>query len=339
MDVDLRGLGADLEFPTFRRRPPWWGTDLQTLRNFLVPIPVGISDGSTTRLKLALADGSGDTLCGALHRPRSERADGVGRPLVVLIHGLSGSEDSTYMRASAAYQLARGHPVLRLNLRGAGPSRSLCRFQYHAGRSTDLRDALAALPADTLRHGLFLVGYSLGGNLLLKFLAEYAADFPVLGASSVSAPIDLAACSRRFREPRNRVYQWKILRSMKRESLAPGGYVTAEESRRIRAARSVWEFDDDFVAPRNGYADAEAYYADNMAQRFLESIRVPTLVIQALDDPWIPGEAYTRYPWERNPRLIPLLPWGGGHVGFHGRGERLPWHDRCLALFLDSVGV
>lgn len=324
-----------LEFPRFEPRAPWWGPDLQTLRNTLRrPRPrVGLCAGQ--RLVLPLADGSGDALSGLLECPGgSDR-----RPLAVLVHGLGGSEDSAYLKVSCAHLLARGHPVLRLNLRGAGPARALCRFQYHAGRTEDLRDALAGLPRDLTREGLVLVGYSLGANMLLKFLAEHADAFPVRAAAAVSAPIDLAATSRRFLAPRNRFYLWHMLQALRRESLARPAEVSEAERAAILSARSVWEFDDRFVAPRNGWASAEAYYAANSAREFLADVRVPTLVVHALDDPWIPPEPHTSFPWRENPHLVPLLAQRGGHVGFHGRGARVPWHDRCLANFLDGLGA
>lgn len=324
-----------VELPRFQPRAPWWGPDLQTVRNTLRRPRPDFDGAAQERLVLPLADESGDALSGLLQRPAGDAK----RPLVLLIHGLGGSEESAYLRVSAAHLLARGHPVLRLNLRGAGPARALCRSQYHAGRTGDLRDALTGLPADLLGNGLVLVGFSLGANMLLKFLAELAEGFPVRAAAAVSAPIDLRATSLRFLERRNRLYVWQMLRNLKRESLAAPAELSESERRAIRDSRSVWEFDDRFVAPRNGWDSAEAYYAANSALGFLSEIRVPTLVLHSLDDPWIPGEAYTRFQWRDNPWLLPVLSERGGHVGFHGRGERRPWHDRCLALFLDSVGV
>ena len=280
-----------------------------------------------------MTDGSGDRLSGLLEEPDPPAQD---RPLVVLIHGLAGSEESAYLVVSSAHLLAQGYRVLRLNLRGAGPSRATCQLQYHAGRSEDLRDALLALPEELTRDGLALVGFSLGANMLLKFLAEFGGQFPIRRAMSVSAPIDLAAASRRFLDPRNRIYHLKLLYGMKRESLSEGALFSAEEARHIRGARSIFEFDEKIVAPRNGFADAAAYYAACNARQFLAEIPVPTLVIHALDDPWIPAGSYASYPWTGNPHLVPLLPPGGGHVGFHGRGSRVPWHDRCLVHWLEG---
>jgi predicted alpha/beta-fold hydrolase len=328
---------ADIALPAFRPRGPWWGPDLQTLRNALVSSQLDVSTYSQERLTLPLADGSGDALVGLLQAP----AIASKRPLAVLIHGLSGSEDSAYMIASAKTLLDAGFPVLRLNLRGAGPSRPLCRYQYHAGRSEDLRDALESETLKSYLHregpGIVLVGYSLGANMLLKFLAEFGDQFPIVGACAISAPIDLEAASYRFLHPRNALYHWNLLRNMKREAIDDGGQVTDAEREAIGRSKSILEFDERFVAPRNGYNNAAAYYADNMARRFLSEISIPTLVIHALDDPWIPADTYTSYRWSENPNLVPLLASGGGHVGFHGGGSTIPWHDRCLLPFFDAL--
>jgi predicted alpha/beta-fold hydrolase len=320
-----------LGLPPFVPRWPWIGADLQTLRNALAPPQLDLSGYRSERLMLPLGDDTGDTLSGLLQHPA-----GPPGPLVVLIHGLSGSEDSAYMLASAAALLRGGYRVLRLNLRGAGPSRPFCRLQYHAGRSGDLRDALAALDAALLERGLLLVGYSLGGNMLLKFLAEHAADFPILAAAAISAPLDLAAASERISAARNRIYQRHLLHHMKIEALGLGAELTAEEQDRVRTARTIFEFDDRFVGPRNGYTGAPDYYANNSGARFLSAIRVPLLVIHAFDDPWIPSAAYKRVAWADHPSLLPLLPDGGGHVGFHGRGSAVPWHDRCVEIFFKA---
>jgi predicted alpha/beta-fold hydrolase len=327
-------VAVPVDFPPFVPRAPWLTPDLQTVRNALRRPEPRFDGFAPERLVLPLSDGSGDALAALLQRAEG----GPPRPLAVLVHGLGGSEESAYLKVSAAHLLARGHAVLRLNLRGAGPSRPLCRLQYHAGRTGDLRDALTALPPDLRSEGLVLVGFSLGGNLVLKLLGESGPEWPIRAAASVSAPIDLAAASHRFLEPRNRFYQWNLLRALKREALS-GAVLDAEERRAVREARSVYEFDDRFVAPRNGWASAEAYYRAAASRRFLPEIRVPTLVVHALDDPWIPGEAYTSFPWAGNRHLVPLLPGQGGHVGFHGRDRRRPWHDTCLARFLDGLGL
>jgi predicted alpha/beta-fold hydrolase len=321
------------DFPPFRPRPPWLNGDLQTIRNFVRNPNIDLSPFPAERLTLPMRDGTGDALIAELNRPPSTS----GKPLAVLVHGLTGCADSTYMRATAAALLRDGHPVLRLNLRGAGPSRALCREHYHAGRSQDLRDALAALPAALVGAGVLAVGYSLGGNMLLKYLAEQGRGGPVAAAASVSAPIDLKATSLRFLAPRNRVYHDWLLRRMKAEALGPKVEFSPAQRAALRRARRVYDYDDWIVAPRNGFAGAEDYYARCSALDFMPKIAVPTLVIHALDDPWIPDASYAGFAWHRHPALVPLLPERGGHVGFHGVGSKTPWHDRCVALFFDRL--
>ncbi|HXP32260.1 MAG TPA: alpha/beta fold hydrolase [Stellaceae bacterium] len=324
---------ADLGLAPFVPRAPWWGGDLQTMRNFLVRARVRLADHPHQRLELPLGDGSGDRLSGALGRP----AAGIGaKPLVVLLHGLSGEETSFYMRRTAAHLLALGWPVLRLNLRGAGPSRALSRWHYHAGRSEDLGLAFAALPSALVAHGVVAAGYSLGANMLLKFLGEQGRRAPLRAAVAISAPLDLAGTARRLMRRRNALYQYYLLKYMRKEAVAPIAAVTGAERRAILAARSIWEFDDRFSAPRNGFAGATDYYERSAARHYLAGIAVPTLVIHALDDPWIPSEPYLDFVWRRNPNLIPLITARGGHVGFEGGDRRTAWHDLAVARFLET---
>jgi hypothetical protein len=99
----------------------------------------------------------------------------------------------------------------------------------------------------------------------------------------------------------------------------------------------VWDYDDVFIAPRYGFASAEDYYERCRPTRFMAGIRVPTLVMSALDDPWIPGALYRDYDWRSNPSLTPLLPESGGHVGFHGTSSRQPWSDLAVARFFEHA--
>jgi predicted alpha/beta-fold hydrolase len=315
----------DEEFPPFRPRPPWWGGDLQTLRNSLA-LSLGLMHCELpgTRVELAPGDGSGDRLVAVLNEGR----DGARRPLAVLLHGLTGCDASSYMVATARHLAGLGYPVLRLNLRGAGPSAATCRQRYHAGRGTDVAGALAALDPVLMRDGVVLAGFSLGANILLNFLAMHGAEVPVLAAASVSAPIDLAASSRRIRAWRNRPYERYLVRRMKADWV--GSELTEGARSALGAVGSVYEFDDRLVAPQNGFGTADRYYAECSAQRVMDRIAVPTLMIHAADDPWIPAGAYRAFDWAGNERLRPLLAPGGGHVGFHRTGRPPNWHDACI---------
>jgi predicted alpha/beta-fold hydrolase len=306
--------------PPFRERWPWIGGDLQTMRNIVCGAPSDLR--GSERLMLPLSDG--DLLAARLDRP----GDHIFRPLVVLVHGLAGSEASGYAVSTARHLVGHGWPVLRLNLRGAGPSRATAAGHYHAGRTADLAAALRGLPADLARHGVVLLGYSLGGNLVLKFMGEGGHGLPVVASIGVSAPIDLASASARICARRNFVYQRYMLKAMKREALAPGAALSIAERDAIAAARNIYEFDDGFIAQRFGYRDA------NDAKHFLARIARPTLILHALDDPWIPAASYAAIDWARLPMIEAALIPRGGHLGFHGRGSLVPWHDRVAAWWL-----
>lgn len=332
--------GNSVALSTFRPRAPWWGPDLQTLRNTLrgpsIP-PLAAQD--SVQLRLPLSGETGDQLTALLSAPRGEalRTDA---PLVVLVHGLGGSEESNYMQVTARHLFSLGYAVLQLSLRGAGPSRPLCRGQYHAGRSDDFRDAVAELARHSLTaphvipNGIVAVGYSLGGNMLLKYAAEYG---QIRGVASISAPIDLAAASHRILQRRNWVYHQYLLRRIKNEALAARVGLDDAERALIPELQTILDFDDRFVAPHNGFKDAKDYYARNSARQFLPEIRIPGLVIHACDDPWIPVESYQTFPWQEKPNLEPSFPRSGGHVGFHASGSKVPWSDLRLAAFLAKV--
>jgi uncharacterized protein len=323
-----------LDLPPFRPRFPWWGGDLQTIANRLRGVSTSLAPHTTERLSFPLPDGTGDTLLASLDRPATPRA---GAPLTILIHGLTGSEDSLYLFTMARLLLDRGGRVLRLNLRGAGPSRPLCGQHYYAGRSQDLRTLLALLPDELLRDGLHAVGYSLGGAMLLKYLGEEGTASPLAAAATISAPIDLAVTCRFMMRPRNRLYHRYILDHMKVEATGDGAIVSIAERTAIMGAASVWDYDDVFIAPRYGYASAQDYYERCRPTRFMAGIRIPTLILGALDDPWIPGALYKDYDWASNRSLMPVLPNHGGHVGFHDTGSRQPWSDLIVARFFEHA--
>jgi predicted alpha/beta-fold hydrolase len=316
-----------LDLPPFKARAPWFGADLQTLRNSFRSADGGLPDSREVILPL----GDGDALVGHYH-------PGLEKPLLVLIHGLSGSAMSDYVVTTARHLGGLGYPILRLDLRGAGASQRVSKGRYHAGRSEDLAAALRMLPAPLSANGLLLAGYSLGGNMLLKFLGEDAHGITVLGAVSISAPFDLSISSRRIQAARNWIYHRHLLNQIKIEALAASAALTATERQAIENCRSIYEFDEIFIAPRHGFAGADDYHARCSARAYAPNIRVPTLVIHALDDPWIPRAAYDTVDWTALDSVRLVLTPSGGHVGFHDAASPVPWHDRAIAQFAGIFG-
>ncbi|WP_439579283.1 YheT family hydrolase [Elioraea sp.] len=315
----------------FRPRLPWLTGDLQTIRNMIrrdAPDPAAFA-----RLWLDLPDG--DALAAAWHA-----GDGT-RPTVVLIHGLTGCEDSQYMRRSAAFWRARSHGVVRLNLRGSAPSLARSTRPYHAAAGADIVDALRALPRDALHPGLVCIGVSLGGTQLLGALAREGehATLPIVAAATLCAPVLLAPVARRIMAPRNALYHRWLLGQMQREAEALALHLPARLLAAARSARSVYAFDDGYVAPLAGFAGADDYYARASLPQHLDRIAVPTLCLTAADDPWVPAGTYRAINWSLNPRVTPLIAPGGGHVGFHDRNRDGTWADRTIATFVQRVIV
>lgn len=322
-----------LELPPFKPRFPWWSADLQTVAILLnTPLP-NLEPHHSERLFFPMNDGSNDSLLGMLDTPT---APVDGRPLVVLIHGLTGSEDSFYMLNMARHLLGQGCHVLRLNLRGAGPSRAFCREQYFIGRTADFRRVLELLPEKVTQNGIAAVGFSLGGAMLLKFLGEDGPFTRLCAAATVCAPLDLMRNVRHMMKKRNALYHRYLLAHLKSEATAEGAALTDEERANIRNARTLWDYDAGFIAPRHGFASAEEYYEICSPLGYLPEVRVPTLTLAAKDDPWVPAEFYGEVDWSTNEHLVPLLSEGGGHIGFHGEGKQ-PWSDIAVGRFLERA--
>ena len=324
----------DADFPP---RAPWFGGDLQTMAAVLSPPRVSLDDLEVEALQIATLDGSGDVLTGErLCLPGTGDSAGLERPTVVLLHGMMGDLDRGYMRVLAGAFARRGHPVVRMNLRGAGSSRPLCQRNYHAGLTTDLEAIAAALAARADTGKLAWIGISLGGNMLLKAASETAfieaADHHRI--ASVSAPIDLVATANRFSRRRNFIYSIYMVRKIRRLGPMQPGRTPAEIAH-LRRIETIGELDEHFTAPDHGYGSANEYYLANSAQQFLPDARIPCLVVSAADDPWIDIEPYWAVPWAKNPRLSPVLTRTGGHVGFHGRGQRDPMYVGWSQAFFD----
>lgn len=310
-----------MKIPRFVPLPPWFGGDLQTVRNYLRPPGDIMAPWPGEIFRFPMKDGTGDKLVGTLHRPTEER----GKPLVLLLHGLTGCQDSTYIRVTAREMLRAGYPVLRLNWRGAGPTLGKTRSFYHAGRTDDLFAVIGSMSGALARNGLAAIGYSLGGNVLLKYLAERGGLSPLRGAVAVSPPIDLHATQQRVAEYRNRRYHKYLLARMREERPCPP------------EVASILEFDNCVVAPTHGFRDALDYYAQCSSGPHLGAIRTPTLVIHAADDPWIPSRTFREIDWDRFRHVRLLMPWSGGHVGFHALGLKRPWHDEVAVRFLAAT--
>jgi predicted alpha/beta-fold hydrolase len=257
---------------------------------------------------------------------------------IILLHGLEGSSDAGYFASFSQSALQLGYGVHRLNMRSCGGTEHMSETMYHSGLTSDTLQILRSIQ---LRHlgPLFLVGFSLGGNVALKLAGELGSETrsePLLaGVCAVSTPIDLALAVRAIDKPENFIYAHRFLSRLKsrirRKSLStPHLY----SSTKLDQVHSIWGFDDVYTAPLFGFGTAANYYATQSAANFIGQIQVPALVIAAQDDPLVPFDMYRSPVFHDNPALTLVTPEHGGHLGFLSRHKPRFWIDEMLLTWI-----
>ena len=344
----LHAAAFGIDLPPYKPRPWLFSGKLQTIGVPLAKVRDLHKDYPSRRYVLPLDDNSGDAT-DLYHYWPSHRGPAEGdKPAFLLVHGLGGHAHSAYITCSAANLLAAGHDVLMPNFRGAGTARDLARVLHHPGRSDDLDLILTALGKEApqlTQRDTIAVGYSLGGHLLLKFLADFDVRGQpggegkhgfVRGAVTVSAPLSLDGTSRALSQPMNYPFNLYLLRKIRHEVLRPNAVLSDAERQAAKAARTVREFDETFSAPRLGEPSAEAFYAASSAIDELAEIHLPTLMVQSLDDPFIDNADYDHPAIVANPNLQTVILPDGGHVGFFAGTHGPRWIDQTLLKLADE---
>ena len=307
---------------------PFWlpGGHLQTIAASLAPAP-----------RVAWRRERWDTPDGDfIDLDWAESARKLPGPLIALFHGLEGSSASPYARAIAARALAKGWRCVVPHFRGCSGELNRLPRAYHSGDSEEIGWVLARLAATHVTRGaLYAVGVSLGGNALLKHLGERGEQAAVERAVAVSAPLDLTAAGNALDRGLNKkIYTRMFLKTLREKSLQkherhPG----LLDPVRVRAARTFWEFDDAVTAPLHGFLGADDYWRRSSSAGWLARIRVPTLVLNARNDPFLPEPAL-RSLGELPANVTLEFPATGGHVGFPGRGH---WLSRRVFEYLGAT--
>ncbi|MGA9068742.1 MAG: alpha/beta fold hydrolase [Terracidiphilus sp.] len=330
-------LPAPLEaewLSAFEPRRGLSGGHLQTIVGNFYPRPAFALKAEEETVEVDPADGS-RVLCHCHWQAEAVRAT---RLTVVLTHGLEGSSESGYIRGVAARAWEAGCNVVRMNMRTCGGTEQLTPTLYHSGLSGDLG---AVVRHFTRQHGIqrvALVGYSMGGNLALKLAGEWGSGAPLVAVATVCPAIDLATGADALHEGFNRVYEWKFLRGLKaryrrKAMLFPEIYAPPEV---IGPVRSIREFDDKIVARYWDFRNADDYYHRAASARVVEQIAVPTLILRALDDPFIRLTAETRGKLLANPHVRLVETRHGGHCGYLSTdaGNEIHWAEATVMRFL-----
>jgi predicted alpha/beta-fold hydrolase len=263
-------------------------------------------------------------------------------PTLIALHGLESSSAAHYVRGLADKAFADGFNVVRLNQRNCGATEHLSDSLYHSGLTADPIAVMRELSeVDDLR-AFAIAGYSLGGNLTLKLAGDFGANPPkaLRAVCAVSPTMDLAVCVDALEEKQNAVYQWHFVRNLKRrmrrKAAAWPGKWKLDALPRIRSIR---EFDDAYTAPHHGFQDAADYYHRASAMRVIDKITIPTLIITAADDPFVPPGPFKDPALTRNRHITLKLTTHGGHCGFveeSRAGYDGYWAEREIVRFLAS---
>ncbi len=258
---------------------------------------------------------------------QSQRPQGEALGEIILTHGLEGSGESGYMRSLSQAGLEAGFAMHRFHMRTCGGTAHLCPTLYHAGLTSDLLAVVRQFEQQG-RTPVYLAGFSLGGNVTLKLAGELgeSAGSLIAGICATSTPIDLAACVKRMGRIDNRYYERRFLRRMCERLISTGRYTQAD----LRGMRSLFVIDDKITAPSFGFHGAEHYYATQSSNQFLDRILVPTLLIQAQDDTFVPFDIFRHPAFESNPHLTLVTPKTGGHLGFIARDKPRFWVDGAI---------
>jgi len=282
---------------------PRYSRSLKTRRIYrqAQPVVIDLSDG--------------DQLYADLYTP----GQSVSSALLILSHGLEGCARSGYILGMVRAALARSWSVLAWNMRSCGPRLNPGPGIYHSGASGDLHQVI-----HWARRGgwqaLYLAGFSLGGNLTLKWLGEQGTKAQALGvvaAATASVPLDLKTCVRVLERPVNRLYHHYFVRSMKRRlRLKAAQHPDHYDLKPLPGLRTLWQLDNEYTAPLNGFRDACDYYARCSAAAYLQSIEVPCLLVTAANDPFFDRSCYPQTQAADSAWLTFEAPAEGGHVGF-----------------------
>jgi predicted alpha/beta-fold hydrolase len=247
------------------------------------------------------------------------QANKIESPTMVIWHGMEGSTSSVYMWSTADKAFRAGFNVVRVNYRNCGGTEHLTPTLYHGGMSADLNKVIAELIARDKLKRVYPVGFSLGGNMVLKLLGEFGNHPPaeVIAAAVISPSVDLKASTDSIVKGSNWLYNKNFVLSLKnrvrlKSQLFPERY----DVTKLAGIKSIQEFDEVFTSKANGFANAAEYYHEASSVRIVDRIRVPTLIIHAEDDPFIPFQPLTEKAFVDNPYLLLVKTEHGGHVAF-----------------------
>jgi len=346
MNVAVEPVAAEVPIP-FQPTPfvprRWMSNGhIQTILGNFLPRPNHLPTPTPELVEVSPASGSqisSRVLCYCHWQPAAVRAQ---RLTAILVHGLEGSSESQYVLGNANKLWRAGANVIRMNMRNCGGTERLSPTLYHSGLSGDVDAVMRFFLERERLQSIALVGYSMGGNLVLKLAGELGTNAPsqLRSVVGVSPAIDLGPSAAALHLPQNRIYERRFLRALRKRfrrkaMLFPRAY----DPNRAEGIDSLRDFDDRITALYSGFCSAEDYYFRAAAARVVAQIAVPTLVLHALDDPFVQITPESLAALQANPHITLLQPEHGGHCAFlatpvpanHDDGR---WAETTLLRFL-----
>lgn len=264
------------------------------------------------------------------------------KTVVICLHGLEGSSLSKYMVAIAVYLRSKKTDVVAVNLKGCSGEPNRIFGSYHSGKTDDLDTIIDHISTNFDYQNIILLGYSLGGNITLKYLGEQGEQLnpKVVCAIAVSVPCDLAGSSKALSESSNKLYLKRFVKRLQVKMLQKSiAFPNAGlDSNKIQRATDFYQIDSMYTAPAHGFKSAEDYWEKASSKPYLHAIQIPTLLVSALDDTFLSEECYPFEIAKKNPKLFLECPEYGGHVGFNSRliGTSGNWLEKRVYDFANE---
>ncbi len=256
--------------------------------------------------------------------------------LIIISHGLEGNTQRSYIKGMARAGYGNAYDILAWNYRGCSEELNKTLRFYHSGATDDLAVVIDHAQHTGKYREIYLVGFSLGGNLTLKYLGEERERPEILKkAITFSVPLDLRASCAKISQPSNWIYSQRFLKSLRKKVISKSRLMKGLDIKRLERVRTLREFDDHFTGPIHGFKDALDYYHQCSAIRFVQSVKLPTLVINAANDPFLSPECYPHQLLKQHPHVTFESPHHGGHVGFTQINKNgLYWsEERAISFF------
>ncbi len=264
------------------------------------------------------------------------------KKLVILSHGLEGNSESVYIKGMTKKLNQYNYDVLAWNMRGCSKELNRLKIFYHAGATYDLASVVDHAVSLNQYESISLIGFSLGANLTGKYLGERGNDIPSVIDKAImfSIPADLNCSNRELHKKLNHGYMLEFLKTMKQKIVMKNDIVNIEDIvdvKNVFKVRTVHEFTEKYTAPLHGFKDANDYYSQSSAKQYLENIKVPSLIVNAKNDPILGKDCYPIRESRKNKNLFLELPQSGGHVGFVDFNGEYYWSELRARKFLEET--